>query len=465
MSAFARAERALLSSLRGSLSEDVLQKGILLGLSGGMDSMLLLHLLARLSAREGIPVAALHVEHGIRGEEALRDAAFAKVAAEKLGIPFLSVSVNVPAIAESECLGIEETARRVRYECLERAVREGGYGAIATAHHATDNAETVLLHLSRGSGLKGMCGIPDYRLQNGVPLVRPLLSLSSEEIRSAVLKEGIPFVTDSTNADTAYRRNFVRAELLPRFKDLNPSFDTAVSRMCESMREDSDLLEHLADEAYERAAREDVLSKKVLLSLHPALRYRVLTRAYRHAAPHAPSLERVHTDAILERLKRDGDFAVSLPEGIRAVLRADCLLFEREAKEETSPEILPAPLAVGENILSDGSRLLLMAKASYEQNTNVYKMAIHRDLSSATIDGGLYVRKREKGDAYRYGGVTHKLKKLLSDAKIPLALRDQIPVVCDEKGILWVPGFGVREDGGKKEDRDLTILYISKKMQ
>ena len=464
MSAFSHAERAFLSALREYLPEDALKKGILLGLSGGADSMLLLHLLTRLSAREGVPVAALHVEHGIRGEEALRDAAFARDEAARLSIPFMSVSVNVPAMAEKEGLGIEETARRVRYECLERAAREGGYGAIATAHHATDNAETVLLHLSRGSGLKGMCGIPALRMQNGVPLIRPLLSLSSEEIRSAVLEEGIPFVTDSTNADTAYRRNFVRAALLPRFKELNPAFDTAVSRMCESIREDSGLLEHLADEAYERTAVKGGLSKKALLSLHPALRCRVLARAYRRAAPDAPSLERAHTDAVLERLKKDGDFAVSLPTGLRAVLRADRILFEREGAAEHL-EISPMPVAPGENILPDGSRLVIMAKASFEQNANVYKMAIHRDLSSATIDGGLYVRKREEGDAYRYGGVTHKLKKLLSDAKIPLTLRDCIPVVCDGKGILWVPGFGVREDGGKKEDRDMTLLYIPKKIQ
>ncbi len=460
MSAFAHAESVFLKALREHVPAEALAKGVLLGLSGGVDSMLLLTLLSRLSVKEGVPLLALHVEHGIRGEEAKRDEAFAKEAAEGLGVPFLSVSVNVPAIASLEDKGIEETARRIRYEQLVAAAKERGLGCIFTAHHASDNAETVLLHLARGTGIRGLCGIPAYRLHLGVPLVRPLLGLTGEEVLRAAEEKGIPFVTDSTNADTVYRRNFLRREILTRMREINPSFDMAVSRMCESLAEDNDLLERMADEAYASAVRTGALSREALLSLPTALRCRVFGRAYRAAAPHAESLARVHTDAFFARLALHGDFKLPLPSGLYVTVCADKVTFGENAEEE--PTLAPIPLAMGENLLPDGSRILILAKGSCAESTNVYKTAIHRDLSSATIDGGLYVRAKRDGDAYRYGGVTHKLKKLFSDAKIPRSLRSLLPVVCDGAGILWVPYFGVREDGGRKEDRDLTVIYVPK---
>ncbi len=458
MSAFDYAEHVFLKTLDQDIPAHERQRGILLGLSGGADSMLLLHLLHRLAEKERFPFFALHVNHGIRGTEAERDEAFSREQAQKRMVPFEALRVNVPSVAENEDMGLEETARRLRYELFEKYAQEHALAYVFTAHHASDNAETVLFRLARGAGVRGLCGIPRMRKANGYTIYRPLLSLTGAEIRNAVTAAGISFVTDSTNADHAYKRNFIRHEILPRMHALNPSFESVVARMGVNLSEDMDCLETLAEESLPQVKAEDALVKTALLRLPAAIRYRVFCLFYKEKCPNAPLPERIHTDALFERLVRDGDFSLSFPADIRVCARGEYITLSSALPE--SYTITSFPIRMGENVLPDGGRLFLLSKNSPDFQTNIYKTSIHRDLSSATIDGRLYVRSKADGDSYRYGGVTHKLKKLFSDAKIPQEERAHIPVVCDDGGILWVPHFGVRNDGGQKEERDMALCYL-----
>ncbi len=460
MSAFAYAESVFLKALDQKIPAHERKRGILLGLSGGADSMLLLHLLHRLSQKEHFSLLALHVNHGIRGTEADRDEVFARAEAEKLSVPFEAVRVNVPLVSELEDMGIEETARRLRYEMFAMHAKKHGLTYVFTAHHATDHAETVLLHLARGTGLRGLCGIPEMRTLNGCVVFRPLLRLTGEEVQCAVKEASIPFVTDSTNADTSYKRNFVRNELLPRMRKLNPSFETAVIRMKDNVSQDMDCLDRLAYDSFLQMQKGDKIEKDALWALHPAIRYRVFQLFYRHNCPNAPLPERVHVEAFFDRLARGGNFTLDFPAGIRVGSFENNVMFVSHAPSKYA--LGQISLHMGENVLPDGGRIFLLPKNSRELPSNIHKISIHRDFSSATIDGELYVRSKADGDSYRYGGVTHKLKKLFSDAKIPLSERDHIPVVCDSAGILWVPHFGVREDGGEKDKRDMTFIYIKR---
>lgn len=457
MSAFYTAETKFLSYLDKEGMHPLLAKGVLLALSGGKDSAFLLTLLSRLAEKEGFRLYALHLNHGIRGEEADRDASFCATLCERLSVPLLSLLADIPALSRESGEGLEETARKERYRLLRRTAEEKGLGAVLTAHNATDNLETVLLHLTRGGGGNAMCGIPPLRPlcaeREEVVLMRPLLCLTAEEILAAVTEARIPFVTDSTNGDTAYRRNLLRKEVLPHLRACNPGVERSVLRMTENMREDMRLLDTLAASAFSEARAPGGLSQKKLLAMERPIAYRVLRRLHAERFPVAPLPERVHIDALLGRMAEEGDFSISFPGDILAVREGDVFFFG----QKNTFKLLPQNLHIGENILSDGGRLYVMEKGCPTPDENIYTLSIQVASASATIDGGLCVRSRTDGDTYRTGGMTRKLKKLFSDAGIPPRLRAHLPVVCDGEGILWVPPFGVR-DG---QSHPATRLYYA----
>ena len=232
-------------------------------------------------------------------------------------------------------------------------------------------------------------------------------------------------------------------------------------RLSESLRADADYLDAEAKKAFSAIFKDGALDAEALLGLAPAIAYRALLLLYSLSFPDAPYPEKVHTDAFFERLAEGGDFEIPFPSQISAASSRGrvCFLKKREAFALERQKIL-----IGENKLSDGGMLLLLEKGSMPQSANVYNLSIHRDLSSATINGELYVRGKTDGDSYRFGGVTHKLKKLFSDAKLSRAEKEHTPVLCDEDGILWVPRFGVRCDGSQNgEPKNLTLYYVPPK--
>lgn len=459
MSAFLYAESAFLDAVHKNGMLPLLQKGCAVGFSGGADSVLLVTLLKRLAERTSFPLCALHVEHGIRGAEAQRDEAFCRTFAEERGIAYAAFHYDVPSLAKERGEGIEAAARRVRYEAFETFCAKEGYACVLTAHHATDSAETVLLHMVRGAGTNGLCGIRPMRKQNEIFVLRPLLSLSRGAIEAAVKEAELPYVTDSTNADTAYRRNYVREKILPSLRELNPAVEGALTRLSDSLAQDEDFLSGEAEKHLAMARRNDGLEIAALTAMHPAMQYRVVSRFYEMQFPDAPHPEKTHVEALLSRARKNGAFAVCFPADIEARGNGEIVRFCPK-NEKNNVLIEKIPIHMGENTLSDGARLCLVP-TSEVLCSNVYNLSIRRSLSSATMVGELYVRGRNEGDAYRFGGVTHKVKKLLSDAKLSLEERERLPVLCDDKGILWVPHCGVREDGGgKNAEKDLTLCYF-----
>ena len=445
LSALSKYQKPLIAFLEQKGALSALQAGVLVAFSGGADSVFLLSLLSLLAKEMKFPLSALHVNHHIRGEEAERDVAFCRSFCESVGVPLRVVDVDVVGEAKRCKTGIEETARKLRYRALLAAADEAGLPFIATAHNATDHAETVLLHLLRGGGSRSLGGISLLRDR----LFRPLLFLTGEEIREALRLADIPFVFDSTNSDTAYTRNFLRAEVLPLLRHLSPRLEEHLLRMSDAVSSDVAYLDGLVEKEMPAARLDGGLSAEWLRTAPQPLRRRALIAAFEEVrAPSAFSIALEHTHILKLESLLDGEkpsFALSLPAGIFASLSGGVLRFLSESpKKEDLPEF---PLKPGENFCN-GIRFFVEeggGTISVVCYSNLHKIDTKISLSSATIKGQLTVRGYRTKDAIVYGGHTHAVRKWMNEKKIPPLLRGNYPLVCDENGILWIPGGPLRE--------------------
>lgn len=253
---------------------DMLKPGdkVIAGLSGGADSVTLLHALKSLENTLGIELYACHINHNLRGSESDGDQLFAEKLCKRLGVEIKVFSVDVRGGIEKH-QSTEEKARELRYGAFKEISEELG-AKVATAHNACDNSETVLLNILRGTGLKGLCGIPPKRDY----LIRPLIFCTREEIEDYIKENGLEFVTDKTNFSTAYTRNKVRLEIMPKLLEINPSFHTGIERMTGSLIRDSRFLENMARDALDKAReREGVYLTQPLLELPKPIFDRVVS--------------------------------------------------------------------------------------------------------------------------------------------------------------------------------------------
>ncbi len=401
---------------------------VLAAVSGGGDSMCLLHLLWR----EGYAVEAATYDHGIRPQSA-GDAAFVENWCRERGIPCHVGRGNVPRWAEEHRLGLEEAARALRYAFLQETAQKTGAKKIATAHNADDNAETLLLHLLRGSGLNGLGGIPPVRGN----LIRPLLTASRDEINAYLERWDIPHVEDATNADTTYRRNYLRHEVLPLLKAQNPNLLEGLNRAMRGLRQDSDFLEGQAAELSENAApTEGGLSYPAgeLAGLHPALANRVVQRLAARLNPNVV-LTAAQREAVLALCKSgDPGGRCSLPGGLVARRAYDRLVL---AKGAENGSFQPVPLSPGERV-TVGGRVLecqwaVCPEGKFNQPDEFYLVPCP----------GLMLRPRRTGDAITLPARDRKtVKKLLIDSKVPRAVRDKIAVFDAGGRVAALDGFG-----------------------
>ena len=243
--------------------------GAIIGFSGGADSSAILHYLAKRTKK----LLAVHINHMIRGEEALRDEFFCKNVCKKYGVKFLSYRVDVPLLAEERKQGLEETAREERYKIFNKIMSQNSdYKCIVTAHNANDNAETVIFNLSRGSGAKGIAGIKPV-INN---IVRPLIYCSKEEILEYCKENSINYVNDSTNMDTDYTRNYIRHEVVPMLEKINPSFIDSCLRMGELLRDDDRFIQSICDKIIEENRIKTRINTELFISQERPVASRLL---------------------------------------------------------------------------------------------------------------------------------------------------------------------------------------------
>ncbi len=416
---------------------DMISRGVLVGLSGGADSVMLLCFLIEYRRRSvAFDIAALHVNHSIRGEEADSDELFSKKLCEELGIEFISRRIDVPSLSKELGLGIEECARRVRYSEFEKIIESRNeISSIAVAHNSDDNMETVLLNILRGAGTRGASGIPPVRDN----IFRPLLRISKADIIAALESVSIPYVIDSSNLDSDYKRNYVRNQIVPKIKKICDNPQESFSRLSSNLRSDENFIDSVADDFLSASS---VIKNVDLKELHRA----VLVRVLRKMADTPLSFECV--EKLTELISCD-NFSYSLTGGKTFICeRGVCKILNNVSATEYNYRY---NISAGKTSLAEYNSDIFLTNAPIDKTSlNVYKFSIQANLSSAIIVGELFLRPRIDGDTVFYGGMTRKLKKLFNDRKIPLSLRAAIPILCDEKGVVWVPGFGVRDDGAPK---------------
>ncbi len=436
---------------------------LLVGLSGGADSVVLLYMLKKEAAKRGFSLFALHVNHMIRGEEADRDESFCRALCKKWDIPFTAVKVNIPEIAEKEKCGLEEAARNCRYKIFDSFCRENSVERIATAHNASDNLETVLFNIARGSSLKGLGGIPPTR-EN---IIRPLIFCTKNEIIEYTDENQLEYVYDSTNSDTDYSRNLIRHKIVPELLRLNPSAEDALSRMTLLVREDSEFLEETAKNFTDD--RCDILS-----SLDGAVLGRVIKNMYT-ASGGKENLTYTHISDIKSLISAKIEHSsISLPGGIRAKIENSRLVFARD-KDKIQHTSYCINLTMGENIIPEDRSIIFICKENEEnaekneeirkyliKKQNIYKISIKVTVPFDIINSGLSARNKEDGDRYVYGGMTRNVKKLFCDKKLPLDYRATIPVIRSDKGIVWIPGFPVADTVSSKNNNlpQIAIYYM-----
>ena len=429
---------------------------ILVGFSGGADSGTLLHLLCRYSKMSGAKIYAAHVNHGIRGEEALRDEKFCKKAADSLGIDLFVLRANIPSLAKESGESIELCARRVRYEFFSSLMAKHGIPLLATAHNANDNLETLIFNLSRGSGLSGLCGIPQMRECEGGLLIRPILRMSREDVIRYCTDEGIEYVTDSTNTDTDYTRNKIRAKVIPVLKEISQRPEKKAADSSLILRADNDFILGAAEEFYQKHIKDDgTLPTSAINGAHRAIASRAVIKLYNECSDKdAESLSLVHIEDIIKLcLRAVPHSALSLPSKMCAVIENSSLKIMKKSEQKASvaaPFNIPAEH--GNNYISQINAEIVIGNT--QRQINIYKKSIQMSLDSAKIKGTLTLRSRQEGDRIFMGGMHKSLKKLMCDKKIPLDERYRLPVICDGDEIVAVPFVGVCDTYRIKKDTD-----------
>ncbi|MBR6694003.1 MAG: tRNA lysidine(34) synthetase TilS [Clostridia bacterium] len=405
---------------------------ITVALSGGADSMALLHLLYSNRERLGITVCAAHLNHSLRGAESDRDENFVREYCGSIGVELFCEKADVAAYAERSGKSIEEAAREIRYDFLARV----SSGKVATAHTASDNAETVLINLSRGTALKGACGIPPVRDN----FIRPLIFCSRAEIEDYCRENGIPFVTDSSNLSDDYTRNKIRHNVIPVLQEINPSLCSAVTRFTLSAGEDCEYLQRVADAEYLRYFKDGKLT--VPCDMSPAIAKRMIARYLDDIGCVSDSL---HINEIYEAL---GDKTRRSVSGDKSILIDKQTIFaETDAKKSFSVSTLDYD------------------REKFDSCLKVNKLLLNNAIDCDKICGKVVLRTREAGDEIKLSGRgTKSLKKLYNELKIPQNDRENLPLAADDNGVIWVYGAGVCERVRvDRKTKQITVFEVKER--
>jgi len=438
---FVRRQRVLLPGER-----------VLVAVSGGQDSMALLLTLARLAREFDIQLTVAHFDHMLRSRrEAHDDEAAVRDLAVRLGLSFVAGASDVPARARRRRESVEEAARHLRFDFLRREAKRLRAEVVALGHTRDDRAETVLLHMLRGSGLDGLIGLRPrsaWPLGRGPALARPLLEVTRAETLRYCREAGLTPREDPTNLLLQTTRNRLRHEMLPLLRHLNPRLDEALCRLGEAAAAAVDYLDAAAHAEWRsQASFEDgvvVFPRRAFASLPPALRARLLRRAVRRVAGATVDLEAVHIAALEEALaKRRG--SVSLPHGLRASVGMRDVRIGRSSRMPP-PAIDETPLAVpGRTNLPGWTAVAEIVRPPPPQPRP--RSRFEAWLDSDAVGPQLIVRSRRPGDRLRPLGLggEKKLQDLLVDARVPRQERDAVPLVCAPWGIAWVVGHRLDE--------------------
>jgi len=448
----------------------LLKKGerVLLAVSGGADSVALAHVMHRLKGEYGISLHIAHLNHMLRGEEAERDARFVSAFAQKLGIDCTVGCADAALLAEKEKLSLEEAARKARYEFLAETAEKVGAAKIAVGHHADDRAETLLLHLLRGTGTEGLEGIrPKYK-----NIIRPLIEVTRGEIERYCSEQGLSFVWDSTNEEIIFTRNKIRHHLLPVLKGYNPNIVEVLNRTAEILLFENEYMDLETRNVFKEAVISEKDGRKLILPfekffpLHKALQRRMIRHCWIWVTGIEEGLEYKHVERVRKFIYTGSTGKkLVLPGGAAAYKTYGSVIFLKEdfGKKKEGIRYRREITVPGTTLIPEAGAVL---KADVLNAGELGKQYLFSPPETAFMDFKklelpLFARPRTDGDSYSPLGLKgrKKIKDILIDAKVPREEREKIPVVLDQKGIVWLAGFRI-DERVKITDNTQKILRI-----
>ncbi len=422
---------------------------VLVGVSGGPDSMALLYALLSIQTEISFSLYIAHVNHGVRGREADEDEKFVEKISGKLGIPFYSKKIDMEGYAREHKLSSEDAGRRLRYKFFREVLLSINGGKIAVAHNKNDQAETLIMRFFRGTGLDGLKGM-EYR--NG-DIIRPLLDISRNEIEDYILEKNINTRLDRTNLENIYNRNKVRLELIPYIVDnFNPNIVDTLWRTSRTMSNDSEFLEEFSKERYRELVKvEDknsiILCRQKFSREHIAIKQRIIRHSIYNLTGTLDGISEIHVRNVLELFERgDTGKSVDLPNRLEVKTSYDDLIFRIKNL----------------NVNNNYKYSLKRGQATYVKEWNsIFKMEVYpmekiqlnfkdrfiKYFDYDKIKGEIYIRNRRLGDTIQPFGMSgnKKLKDLFIDKKIPIDEREKIPILVDKNDIIWVVGLRTSE--------------------
>lgn len=419
---------------------------VAVGVSGGADSVCLLHLLWCLKEELHIELKAVHVHHGLRGAEADRDAAFSKEFCRQLGVPCEVTEIHADAEAKAQGISVEEAGRNARYRILEAEAadweRETGLAVkIAVAHHGDDSAETILHNLCRGSGLRGLSGIAPVRGR----VIRPLLWAERKEILSYLQSEGLTYVEDSTNGESDYTRNLIRNEILPLINSgVNERAVKNILRAGELISGADRYFEKKANEWLENQAggKSDCLSIPDLQKEETIVQGYILREALKYMNCPLKNITGGHIDEVLSLLSKQTGKSVNLPSGITAERQYEQLRLLRGKEGDGRKE---EDIQEKENP-AKASPSVSMRVFPYEKRQKIPKNVYTKWFDYDKIGDALSVRHRRTGDFITLSdGKKKTVKAFMIDEKIPAKQRERITLLAEGAHILWIIGYRISE--------------------
>ena len=469
-----------LNVYRYCINKGLIYDGIklIVGVSGGADSVCLLRMLKEMEEVISLSLTAVHFEHGIRGEESLRDMEFVRELCEEYNIPLKLYRENVPAKAKELSMTIEEAGRYLRYEAFDKELKEEGADAIAVAHHLNDQAETVLFNMARGSGIKGISGISPSRGR----IIRPLLSVSRTCIEAYLNDIGQTYCVDSTNFDTTYSRNGIRAVVVPELERIVNGAAEHIACVADELREADEYIGMAADRVYGEAVQNGRLLIEVLYNEPAIIRRYVVRKLLADIYTTHKDLEAVHVEEVLSLCDKQSGRSVSLPKGITARREGDAILFFDQGSGNKDGTAGSAPSKAQADILKkqletktvyikpelngitriQGYGEFGLSIEEYDKTAEIPKEPYTKWFDYDKIVCGVLIRNRQDGDFITVDSDGHrkKLKKYLIDEKIPLSERNGLIMLADGAHIIWVIGHRI-STGYKVDANTVRVLKVT----
>ncbi|EMT38946.1 tRNA(Ile)-lysidine synthase [Thermoanaerobacter thermohydrosulfuricus] len=433
---------------------------IVMGVSGGPDSLCMLDILYNLKDLFNLKLYVVHVNHMIRGEEAKRDAQFVEDMCRKLKLPFFLFEKDVKKIAKEMGYSEEEAGRYVRYQAFEEVLREVKGNKIAVAHNKNDVVETVFLNLIRGSGMAGLIGIKPV---NG-NIIRPLIEIKREEIEKYLKEKGLKPVVDFTNYEDLYKRNKVRLKLIPF---INETFEVDIIeniyRMAKIILEENDYLEKECEKIFNEACyfnQEEIFADiKKLRAQHPAIQRRLVRLMYQKLKGDIYGLEYIHVEDVLSLLDKPTSSKIDLPFEIEALKSYNNLIMRKVKEKEAKTFWAKLNIPGITKICGVGQFKTSVLGIEEIKKLNIGKYTKFFDYDKIQED--VVVRNRQAGDIFsplNLGG-SKKLKEFFIDEKIPREIRDSIPLLAIDNEIVWVVGYRM-SDKFKVDENTKNVLVI-----